>query len=126
MINSVSYNNPSQLLPEIIDSQIERQQALHLSATFQCKVPSCLKWFNGHFEGFQILPGVAQLDWVMHLLHECGVSDQFTGFERLKFSRPIRPDEELQIRLMVSPDFAKFFILNDDGEFASGRVMFLS
>ena len=46
---------------------IERSRELRAdSVTLILQIDAGLFWFQGHFPHLPILPGVAQLDWVMH------------------------------------------------------------
>ncbi|SUB17437.1 Uncharacterised protein [Pantoea agglomerans] len=56
--------------------------------------------FRATFRIWPILPGVAQLDWVMHY----GVSllapgKQFAAVDNIKFQQPVLPDSLLQLHL---------------------------
>ncbi|MDY4374528.1 ApeI family dehydratase [Pectobacterium carotovorum] len=59
-----------------------------------------LFWFKGHFTGQPLLPGVAQLDWVMH--YATTVLAQgwtFLSIENIKFQQPILPGKTLRLVL---------------------------
>lgn len=59
-----------------------------------------LFWFQGHFPGTPLLPGVAQLDWVIHygvLLLAPG--RQFSSVDNIKFQQPILPGSTLKLTL---------------------------
>lgn len=70
-------------------------------ATFAVGVPADLLYFQGHFPGAPLLPGVAQLvalvlDRVHALWPELG---EPTRLGRLKFKQPIAPGEALRLTL---------------------------
>lgn len=57
-------------------------------------------YFSGHFPGFSILPGLAQIQWIIELAQQCFRFDNtFLGLKKLKFSRPIRPASTVLITL---------------------------
>ncbi|MBA5602416.1 hydroxymyristoyl-ACP dehydratase [Pectobacterium aroidearum] len=59
-----------------------------------------LFWFKGHFTGQPLLPGVAQLDWVMY--YATTVLAQgwtFLSIENIKFQQPILPGKTLRLVL---------------------------
>lgn len=61
--------------------------------------------FAGHFDGFPIIAGVYQLDWVVEALsrhHSCPVV--ITAIPKAKFTAMIRPGAKLQ--LTVTPRVA--------------------
>lgn len=78
-------------------------QCLHYSpvkAGFALQLSPDLQVFRGHFPGSPILPGVAQLDWVLSLGQQVfDLQGQFQGLQALKFVRPITPDMTVHIDL---------------------------
>lgn len=109
---------------------IERsRQQQDQSVTLTLQVEAGLFWFRGHFTDLPILPGVAQLNWVMHY----GVSllapgKQFAMMDNIKFQQPVLPDSLLQLRL--DWDAAKsrlsfrYSLLKEEGEqiASSGKI----
>lgn len=82
-------------------------------------VDADLFWFQGHFPAQPILPGVAQLDWVMHYgIALLAPDKRFSAIENIKFQQPILPGKTL--RLTLSWQEAKNWLLFDfhilDGE----------
>ena len=70
---------------------------------FAVQVPSDLSFFRGHFVGYPVLPGVAQLVALVlgrvRAIHpELGEPRQIL---RLKFRKPIAPGDELELHLGV-------------------------
>ena len=70
---------------------------------FAVQVPIDLSFFRGHFVGYPVLPGVAQLVALVlgrvRAIHpELGEPRQIL---RLKFRRPIAPGDELELHLIV-------------------------
>ncbi|MCV9878890.1 3-hydroxyacyl-ACP dehydratase FabZ family protein [Brenneria izbisi] len=64
-----------------------------------------LFWFKGHFSEQPLLPGVAQLDWVMRYAAELLVPGwQFSSIENIKFQQPILPGKTLRLVLMWRAD----------------------
>ncbi len=64
------------------------------------QVNADLFWFRGHFPVQPILPGVAQLDWVMHYGKALLTGDKvFSAVENIKFQHPILPGSTLKLGL---------------------------
>ena len=62
-------------------------------------------WFNGHFPGMPILPGIAQLAMIGETLALSGVSRPITRFSKVRFRQLIRPGDA--IRFSITPDAEK-------------------
>lgn len=64
----------------------------------QVAVPSDSIWFQGHFPGDPLLPGIAQLHLVMETIRTSLNADVLlTGLKRVRFKRVIRPHETIAI-----------------------------
>jgi len=83
------------MMPEVLELQREGD-----CLTLQLHLPPALLWFAGHFPEQPILPGVAQVNWVMlfaaQQFPEIGT---FGGMEVLKFQKPLIPGEKVQLRI---------------------------
>jgi 4-coumarate--CoA ligase (photoactive yellow protein activation family) len=91
-------------------------------------VPPDLLYFRGHFDGDPILPAVVQLDGLVlrqieRIWPELGAPRQVL---RLKFKRPIKPGERLELRLHLdaSRPSVTFGIEGGAGPCASGTLVF--
>ena len=83
------------MLPIELDAQ-QQETAL----TLRLQVPGDLLWFQGHFPTLPILPGVAQLDWVLYYgLTRLVPGKAFSSIENIKFQQPVPPDAELELLL---------------------------
>lgn len=66
--------------------------------THEVAVPAESIWFQGHFPGDPLLPGIAQLYLVMETLREALKTEiRLTGLKRVRFKRVIRPEETIAI-----------------------------
>jgi len=58
------------------------------------KFPADSAWFDGHFDGAPIVPGVAHLALA---LAACQTDRILRGVRNVRFSNPIFPDDELEV-----------------------------
>lgn len=93
------------------------------------RVAPDLFWFKGHFSDQPLLPGIAQLDWVMHYaVMLLATGWRFSSVESIKFQQPILPENTL--RLMLTWNAGKqwltfsYHILVEDAErtASSGKI----
>lgn len=83
--------------------------------------------FDGHFPGYPILPGIAQLDWAVRFGHEAfALPPDFLRLEALKFQQVATPGLRLQLRLewLAAKSALAFRYDSARGAHASGRVVF--
>ena len=84
-------------------------------------------FFNGHFPGAPILPGVAQVDWAIAFARErFAMPARFIRMEALKFSQPALPGMHLDLELHWNAEAAtlQFEYRSTTGRHSSGRVVF--
>ena len=99
---------------EISRPQLSEDQAevvLHLDAD--------LFWFQGHFPVQPLLPGVAQLDWVMHYATTLlAPGFRFHSIQNVKFQAPLLPENTvtLSLRWQEEKQILTFSYQRHDGE----------
>jgi 3-hydroxymyristoyl/3-hydroxydecanoyl-(acyl carrier protein) dehydratase len=80
--------------------EIARHQALPQQAEIVLRLDSALFWFNGHFAVQPLLPGVTQLDWVMHYATMLLSPDfRFHSIHNVKFQLPLLPENIVTLTL---------------------------
>ena len=92
----------------------------------QVAVPAGSLWFQGHFPGDPMLPGIAQLHLVMETLKAAlGEGVRLAGLKRVRFKRVIRPEEAIAIVAEVVADKPGLvrFQLTVEGEHACSGLM---
>lgn len=69
----------------------------------EISVPAGHKVFAGHFDGFPIVAGVHQIDWVSAALSRYhGTDVQVVAIPRAKFTAMIRPSAELKLTVTLT------------------------
>lgn len=90
-------------------------------------IPENLYYFQGHFPQAAILPGVAQLDWVMNYLtsYFSTDSEKLVSVDALKFQHIVRPGYQITLTLeQVKTNKYAFSYFSSYGQHASGKVVF--
>ncbi len=76
--------------------KMKRSEENEISADIH--VPSDSPWFDGHFPGEPILPGVAQIGMVFDAIRKARNQNlKISSVHRVRFKRIIRPDDQLKI-----------------------------
>ncbi len=94
-------------------------------ARIRLMVDARLPFFDGHFPGQPIVPGVAQLEWVMRYAQELFDPElAFAGIDGLKFQRTIEPGAVIDLVLdwERAASRLRFELVSAVGVHAGGRV----
>lgn len=99
------------------------------SAQAELEVAEDLAVFDGHFPDAPVVPGVAQVDWVMALAPQrlaVPPRERFARIDMLKFQAVIRPGATLRMALTWQPAAGAlgFRLTSDAGAHASGKIIF--
>ena len=79
--------------------EIERHQAQPQQIAIVLHLDPALFWFNGHFAVQPLLPGVAQMDCVMHYAALLAPGWRFHSIQNVKFQAPLLPDSTVTLTL---------------------------
>ncbi len=115
------------VLPPILNRHHDAQTQ---RVVIDLDIPVSLPHFAGHFDGYPILPGVAQLDWAIALARETfALPPAFKAVERLKFNAPVLPPCRLQLTLDYQAAQGQLNFIycgsgNEGQTVSSGRVLF--
>jgi 3-hydroxymyristoyl/3-hydroxydecanoyl-(acyl carrier protein) dehydratase len=97
-------------------------ETLHLTLA----VSEDLEWFEGHFPGQPVLPGVVQLHWAVDFAREkFGMDGNPDDVQRLKFKSVIIPPVDVDLKLTrTSPTDVRFEFSGADQQYSEGRLRF--
>ena len=62
--------------------------------------PASHRGFQGHFPGYAILPGFLHIEVVLDILRQRTGPVEITAIRRMKFLRPIKPEETVTLTLL--------------------------
>lgn len=91
------------------------------------RVPRDLSWFDGHFPGCPLLPGVIQVTWALQFARQhLGIGLRFQRLSALKFMRFILPGSEVALLLEFDArrQQLSFEYLQEEAVCAAGTVGF--
>ncbi|GMQ48495.1 ApeI family dehydratase [Vibrio sp. 10N] len=105
--------------------QLEQSQQHQGSWSLTLFVPANLRYFEGHFEHFPILPGVSQLDWVLHyaqLMYQQRL--ELVGMEAIKYQSPVPPNTRLTLEFSLDAATNKlsFCYFDSTKTYSRGKV----
>lgn len=69
-------------------------------ANIELVIPTNLFWFEGHFTSQPLLPGVAQLNWVIYYAQKYFRNNlNLSSIEVVKFQCPVLPNDHIILNL---------------------------
>ncbi|MFG6655798.1 hydroxymyristoyl-ACP dehydratase [Scandinavium sp. M-37] len=99
--------------------EIERHQPAPQVLSIVLHLDPDLFWFQGHFDVQPLLPGVAQLDWVMHYATTLlAPGFRFHSIQNVKFQAPLLPETTVTLELawQVDKQLLTFSYQRHDGD----------
>lgn len=112
LLQLVSDKTPfnDQNLPRVLEEQnlnhLTPEKDLH--CLYRLHIFAELPWFKGHFPGFPLIPGVVQIHWAMYFAGLMGLNGRFSGVKRMKFMKPIQPNDELMLEIKLNSKTGSF------------------
>ena len=92
---------------------------------YEAVIPRDLVFFRGHFDAFLILPGavlVERLVWPIAKA-ELPAHSELRGIKRLRFTRPVLPDQQLSVTVKHDPGRVAFEVSCATSVVASGQLL---
>lgn len=87
-------------LPEVLGVQSLAAANAMPALQLLLRVPESLAWFDGHFAGQPILPGVVQAHWALEFARRhFALPAVVRSLHNIKFMQIIRPGDTLTLRL---------------------------
>jgi len=111
--------------PRELDWRELERSGVHLKCA--ALVVDDLYYFDGHFAGTPILPGVVQVDWAIAIARRhFDLAGKFRSIAALKFQHVIRPGATITLELTHEPQkqSVQFRYVSAAGQHASGRILF--
>jgi len=111
--------------PRELDWREIERSGVHLKC--EALVVDDLYYFDGHFAGTPILPGVVQVDWAIAIARrQFDLGGKFRSIAALKFQHVIRPGATITLELTHEPQkqSVQFRYVSAAGQHASGRILF--
>jgi 3-hydroxymyristoyl/3-hydroxydecanoyl-(acyl carrier protein) dehydratase len=90
------------------------------------QVPAASPWFDGHFPGEPVLPGLAQISMVYDVIQQASKAKwRASSVSRVRFKRIIRPDDHLDVYAVpLAKEAAAYaFRIQVDGDLVCNGVM---
>jgi 3-hydroxymyristoyl/3-hydroxydecanoyl-(acyl carrier protein) dehydratase len=99
--------------------------ALPNGVVLQLDVPTDLVWFDGHFPGDPILPGVTQIGWAIAFAREhFGLNADPHKIDRVKFLQPTRPGARLELKLVGEATCIRWQLYENTTLLSCGHLTF--
>lgn len=106
--------------PEILE-----QQLVENTLRLQIRIPTNLSYFDGHFDGMPVVPGVVQMHWAVEYGKSLlGISGAVTLANQIKFSNLMQPQDELCLTLeyIAEKSLLVYSYKADEKLYSSGRL----
>ena len=103
---------------------INTTQTMPTDITLSLFVSKDIVFFQGHFPQMAVLPGVAQIDWVIFFARKFFniVLKQSPDIEHVKFTNIIKPETTLFLTLQLENNVLSFKYFDDAVVYSQGKI----
>ena len=113
--------------PKLYRPTIVSKRMSEFSSDLLLDMSKGLTCFEGHFDGFPVVPGVALIEWAIFYAKEGLLNkSEFIGMSQIKFLQVIKPNDIVRLRLDWDSVTAslKFQYSNNEAIFSTGVLKF--
>jgi 3-hydroxymyristoyl/3-hydroxydecanoyl-(acyl carrier protein) dehydratase len=110
----------------VVDPVVVARRVQAGAAEVDLVVPHDLRYFEGHFPGAPVVPGVVQIKWAIGFARELfGACREFGGMEAVKFQHVMQPGARATLKLDYAEESGKlrFSFEHDRTRYSSGRLL---
>lgn len=119
-------NDEAHVPQRTVEPIVTAQRIVMPIAELEIVVPTELVYFDGHFPGAPIVPGIVQIKWALDLARcHLDVGTGFRRIERLKFQRIMSPGTRAKLTLTYAVAAGKldFSFAAAETRYSSGRFV---
>lgn len=109
--------------PQVLNARVDEKDKK--SAIFlDLLIPSSLIYFQGHFEEMPVLPGIAQLDFVIHYAQQYLFIEKswVESIKQMKFTSLIKPEMVLKLEINLNHETLEFRYFSLENNYSSGSI----
>jgi 3-hydroxymyristoyl/3-hydroxydecanoyl-(acyl carrier protein) dehydratase len=110
----------------VVDPRVLRETVDGSTVRIDFVVPDDLEYFDGHFPGVPIVPGVVQIKWAIESARRClTISGAVARIEALKFQQIMQAGAQITLQLEYAAESRKLYFAfeSEQARHSSGRIV---